>query len=379
MFASFRNAVFSAVRALQAAAVLIAFALCVPAHSEVRIKDVVSIQSERPNQLIGYGLVIGLNGTGDSMRNAPFSDASMRSMLDQLGIGISSGDIRTKNVAAVLVTANLPAYANKGTRIDVNISSIGDATSLRGGTLVFTPLYGGDGEIYASAQGGLIVSSFQAEGDAASVTSNTPTAARIPNAGIVERSAPGSFSDEKLLVLALSNPDYETAVEIADSINEYTGRSFGTKLAREVDNRSVEVKVPNGTTPARFYAAIGKLLVTPDTPARVVVDERTGTVIIGEAVKVSKVAITHGGLTVSVSERPTVSQPNPFSKGVTAEEPRTDIYAGQDPSKLNIVDGTDLRQLVNGLNVMGADAAAIIAILQAMRTAGALQAELIVQ
>jgi len=349
------------------------------AQAEVRIKDIVNIQSARPNQLVGYGLVIGLAGSGDSMRNSPFSESSIRSMLDQLGVGVNEVDIRTNNIAAVLVTADLPAYADKGTRIDVSVSSIGDASSLRGGTLVFTPLYGGDGEIYASAQGSLVVSGFAAEGDAAEISNNTPTSARIPNAGIVERSAPGSFADEDLLILSLSNPDFETAISITDRINEYTREVFGQKLAQEVDNRSVRVAVPKSSTPARFYASIGKLMIAPDTPARVVVDERTGTVIIGADVKVSRVAITHGGLTVSVAEQPQVSQPNPFSRGETVAVPRTDLVVQSGDYPISIVDGTDLQQLVNGLNMMGADATAIIAILQAMRTAGALQAELVVQ
>ena len=349
------------------------------AQAEVRIKDIVNIQGARPNQLVGYGLVIGLAGSGDSMRNSPFSESSIRSMLDQLGVGVNEVDIRTNNIAAVLVTADLPAYADKGTRIDVSVSSIGDASSLRGGTLVFTPLYGGDGEIYASAQGSLVVSGFAAEGDAAEISNNTPTSARIPNAGIVERSAPGSFSDEELLILSLSNPDFETAISITDRINEYTREVFGQKLAQEVDNRSVRVAVPKSSTPARFYASIGKLMIAPDTPARVVVDERTGTVIIGADVKVSRVAITHGGLTVSVAEQPQVSQPNPFSRGETVAVPRTDLVVQSGDYPISIVDGTDLHQLVNGLNMMGADATAIIAILQAMRTAGALQAELVVQ
>ncbi|CAG0910502.1 unnamed protein product [Cyprideis torosa] len=202
------------------------------------------------------------------MRNSPFSDASIRSMLDELGIGLKEGEIRTNNVAAVIVTADLPAYANKGTRIDVNVASIGDAKSLRGGTLVFTPLYGGDGEIYASAQGRLIVSGFSVEGNASEVTSNTPTAARMPNAGIVEKPAPGSLEDEKLLVLTLANPDFDTAVAITDAINARTKTSFGKALAREIDNRSVEVEIPGGTSPARFFSEIGKLLISPDTPAK---------------------------------------------------------------------------------------------------------------
>jgi flagellar P-ring protein FlgI len=349
------------------------------AGAQVRIKDVVSLQGTRENQLIGYGLVVGLNGSGDSLRNAPFAESSMRSMLDQLGIGLNSAEIRTRNVAAVLVTAELPPYANKGMRVDVHVASIGDATSLRGGTLVFSPLYGGDGKIYASAQGRLIVSGFSAEGDASDVDNNTPTASRIPNGGIVERPAPGNLEGERVLVLNLSNPDFDTAIAITDRINEFTSTRYNQRLAREIDHQSVKVSVPAADTPARFFASIGRLTVQPDTPARIIVDERTGTVIIGANVKVSKVAITHGGLTVSVVERPIASQPEPFSEGETVVLPDTEVGVLEQDSTINIVDGPDLQQLVNGLNMMGANPSAIIAILQAIKSAGALQADLVVQ
>ena len=345
----------------------------------VRIKDIVSLQSTRENQLLGYGLVVGLNATGDSLRNSPFTESSIKSMLDQLGIGRSASKFRTKNIAAVLVTAKLPAYANKGTLIDVNISSIGDASSLRGGTLVFTPLLGGDGNIYASAQGGLIVSGFSAEGDAAEVSNNSPTAARIPNGAIVESAAPGNLNDEKHLVLQLTNPDFDTSVAIVDKINNFAVVKYGQKVAREVDNRSISIEVPNSVTPTRFYASIGKLTIVPDIPARIVVDERTGTVIIGADVRVSKVAITHGGLTVSVNEFPTASQPLPFSDGVTVVEPNTIIDIVEDGSSIGIVRGPSLQELVNGLNKMGAKPGGIIAILQGIKSVGALQADLVVQ
>ena len=349
------------------------------ANSEVRIKDVVELQGVRDNQLLGYGLVVGLNATGDSLRNSPFTEASIKSMLDQLGIGRSSDEFRTRNVAAVLVTAKLPSFANKGTKIDVNVSSIGDATSLRGGTLVFTPLYAGDGKIYASAQGGLVVSGFSAEGDAAEVDTSTPTSARIPSGAIVETPAPGNLNDEELLVLQLSNPDFDTAIAIVDRINEYTLKKYSKKLAEEVDHQSIVIKVPKQVSTTRFYASFGKLTIEPDTPARIVVDERTGTVIIGSKVKVSQVAITHGGLTVSVTELPQVSQPLPFSEGVTTVVPTTEIRVSEGEGSLGIVEGPDLQQLVNGLNMMGAKPTSIIAILQGIKSAGALQAELVVQ
>ena len=348
-------------------------------YADVRIKDIVDIQGTRENQLLGYGLVVGLNATGDSLRNSPFTEASIKSMLDELGIGRTSEQFRTKNVAAVLVTAKLPSFANKGTRIDVNISSLGDATSLRGGTLIFTALYGGDGEIYASAQGALIVSGFSAEGDAAELDSNTPTSARIPNGGLIEAAAPGNINDEEFLVLQLANPDFNTAVAIADRINGYTLHHYNSKLAREVDHRSVVVEIPPDVSTTRFFASFAKLTIIPDTPARIIVDERTGTVIIGSEVRISRVAITHGGLTVSVNEFPTVSQPLPFSDGVTAVEPDTQLIVSEEEGALGIVNGPDLNQLVQGLNMMGAKPSSVIAILQGIKSAGALQAELVVQ
>ncbi len=347
--------------------------------ADVRIKDIVSLQGVRDNHLVGYGLVIGLNGTGDSLRNSPFTEASIKSMLDKLGIGRSSDNFRTKNVAATLVTAKLPAFANKGTVIDVNVSSIGDATSLRGGTLVITTLLGGDGKIHATAQGGLIVSGFSAEGDGETVNSSNPTAARIPNGAIVELSSPGNLNDENRLVLQLKNPDFDTAISIADRINNFTSNRFNRKLAQAGDHQSVIVKIPKRVSPTRFYATIGRLMIKPDTPARILVDERTGTVIIGSKVKVSTVAITHGGLTVSVSEFPETSQPAPFSDGVTVVEPNTTIEVNEDGKALGIVRGPTLQQLVSGLNKMGAKPSGIIAILQGIKSVGALQADLLVQ
>jgi len=348
-------------------------------QADVRIKDIVSLQGMRENQLIGYGLVVGLNGTGDSLRNSPFTESSMKSMLDKLGIGQRDISMRTRNVAAVLVTASLPAFANPGLKIDVTASSIGDSSSLRGGTLVFTPLYGGDGEIYAAAQGSLVVGGFSAEGEAAQITSNVPTTARIPDGATVEVSAPGNLNREKKLVLQLVNPDFNTSIAITDVINKYTSKNYGKKLARERDNLSVEIVRPENISNARFFAAIGNLMIVPDTPARIVIDERTGTVIIGANVKVSRVAITHGGLTISVTELPKTSQPLPFTDGQTNVDPDTVINVIENGSSIGIVDGPDLIQLVKGLNMMGAKPTGIIAILQGIKSAGAIQAELVVQ
>jgi flagellar P-ring protein precursor FlgI len=349
------------------------------AFAAVRIKDIVSIQGVRENQLVGYGLVVGLNASGDSLRNAPFTESSMRAMLDRMGVGAGQERMRTKNVAAVLVTAKLPAFVNPGSSIDVAVSSIGDAESLQGGTLVATPLYGANGEIYAVAQGSLVVSGFSASGQAAEITTSTPTSARIPNGGLVEREAPGNLEADDELVLELTNPDFNTVIEVTDHINKFTVARYGRKLAVERDQRSILVRRPNGVTNARFFAAIGSLEVTPDIPARIVVDERTGTVVIGSDVKISRVAITHGNLTISVAEDPQVVQPLPFSRGVTAREPNTFVDAVETGGALGIVDGTSLSQLVNGLNSMGAKPSGIIAILQAIKSAGAINATLIVQ
>lgn len=355
-----------------------------PADAMTRIKDVTSVQGVRDNQLIGYGLVMGLQGTGDTIRNSPFTEQALQSMLDRMGINIKGLPLRARNVAAVLVTANLPAFAGVGSRIDVTVSSVGDASSLQGGTLLLTPLSGSDGQIYAVAQGQLNVSGFTVQGQAASVTQGVPTSGRIPNGALVERQIPGQLRDVPELVIELDNPDFKTAARITDAINAYTRARFGKPLARERDLRTIAVQRPPQISIARFLGDIGDLRVEPDTPARVVVDQRTGTVIIGANVQISTVAVTQGNLTVSVTETPVVSQPNaPFWGGVAAGEtvvvPRTEITAEETGGYLSIVRGSDLQTLVRGMNRMGMRPSDIISVLQAIKTAGALQAELVVQ
>ena len=350
-----------------------------PAHAEVRIKDIVSIQGVRDNQLIGYGLVIGLQGTGDSLRNAPFTAQSLRSMLERLGINYGADAPRTRNIAAVMVTANLPAFIGQGSRIDVTISSLGDAASLTGGTLIQTPLHGADGKIYAVAQGPLAVSGFAKEGDAETVSQGVPTVGRIPNGAIVERRIKGAFRQQASIVLETRNPDFNTIVDIADAINSYTRRRFRQSLAEAQDARTIVVKRPAKADLTRFIAEISQLKIEPDTPARVVVDERTGTIVIGHKVKIATVAVAHGNLLVRVTEQPEVSQPAPFSKGETTVVPRTLVETAQKDGRLAILKGSDLHTLVQGLNAIGLKPTGIIAILQAIKTAGALQAELIVQ
>jgi len=244
----------------------------------VRVKDVTSLKGMRDNQLVGYGLVIGLPGSGDTMRNSPFTEQSLRSMLDRMGVNVDV-TLRARNVAAVIVTADLQPFAGRGTRIDVTVSSLGDARSMMGGTLVVTPLMGGDGQIYAVAQGAISVSGFEAEGDAALVAQGVPTAGRVPNGALIERELPDQFRDMRSLLLELRNPDFRTAVAIADAINDYSLARWGERTAVERDFRSVFLRQPEQVSPMRFLAEVGELTITPDTPARVVIDERTGTVV----------------------------------------------------------------------------------------------------
>jgi len=344
-----------------------------------RIKDIAVLQSARENQLVGYGLVIGLQGSGDGLRNSPFTEQSIRAMLENLGVAMEGGRARAKNVAAVIVTANLPAFVQSGSRIDVNVSSLGDATSLAGGTLVMTPLRAADGQIYAVAQGSVFVTGFSAKGQAETLTQGVPTAGRVPNGAIVEREVPATLADSAVMTLQLRNADFSTAIMVTDVVNEYARQRFGALVAREKDARTVTLNKPNGISAARFFAEIENLIVETDTPARVVVDERTGTIVIGQDVRISKVAISHGTLTVRITEAPKVVQPDPFSKGVTAVEPYTAIDAGSPDAKVAVLDGPDLETLVTGLNRLGVKPDGIIAILQGIKSAGALQADLVLQ
>jgi flagellar P-ring protein precursor FlgI len=344
-----------------------------------RIKDIASLQSGRENQLIGYGLVVGLQGSGDSLRSSPFTEQSMRAMLQNLGISTQGGQSAAKNVAAVMVTANLPSFASPGSRIDVSVSSLGDATSLRGGTLVMTSLTGADGQIYAVAQGSVIVSGFNAQGAAASVTEGVTTAGRVPGGAIIERELPSKFKDSVNLVFQLRNPDFSTSVRIADAINAYARRTFGDAIAEARDSQEVVVQKPRTADLTRLMADLENLIVTTDSPAKVVINERTGTIVIGADVRVSRVAVSYGTLTVQVTESPQVVQPETFSYGETAVQPQTDIQAQKTGGKIAVIDGPDLKTLVAGLNNIGVKPDGIISILQAIKSAGALQAELVLQ
>ena len=349
-----------------------------PRGVAARIKDIAAITAARDNEIVGYGLVVGLSGTGDSTRSAPFTGQSLDAMLTRLGIASGDARARVRNVAAVIVTATLPPFVEPGSRIDVTISSIGDASSLRGGTLVLTPLGAGDDEVYAVAQGSLLTSGFAAAGAAEAVQSGVPTVGRIPGGAIVER-APPPHLDAAGYLLQLRRPDFSTAIAVTDAINRFGRRHYRMAPALERDSRTIRLTRPPNLTPARFIAHLENLRVVTDTPARAVVDQRSGTVVIGADVRVSRVAVSHGTLTLRVTEEPLVVQPQPFSGGVTAVEPRTAVAVGEPGGTLSELHGTDLRSLVEGLNALGVAPSDTIAILQAVDRAGALHGELVVQ
>lgn len=347
-----------------------------PARAAARIKDLADVEGVRENMLIGYGLVVGLDRTGDRILNTPFTRESLVSMLERMGVNIRSEQLLTQNIAAVMVTANLPPFARQGTRIDVAVSALGDAQSLRGGVLLVTPLYGADGEVFAVAQGPLAVSGFAARGQAASLTRGVPTNGRIANGAIVEREIDFGFSEKTSLRLGLRNPDFTTAQRISAAINA----RLGADAARVDDPGTVTVARPAGFSGdmVTLLSEIEGIPVDADTRARVVIDEVSGVVVIGDDVRVSTVAIAQGNLTISVGETPLVSQPAPFSRnGETVVVPRTSVGADDPPDDLQIVErNVRLRDLVDGLNALGVSPRDLIAILQAIKAAGALQADI---
>lgn len=344
----------------------------------VRIKDIVDIEGVRDNMLVGYGLVVGLNGSGDSLNNSPFTRSSLSSMLDRLGVNVTGQNLNTGNVAAVMVTATLPPFSNTGTRIDVTISALGDADSLQGGTLIVTPLMGADGNTYAVAQGPVAIGGFAAGGDAAAVTKNNPTTGRIPEGAIIEREMEFDLAALDELRLSLRNPDFTTSRRVAVAINGYMNRevaraenSTSIKLVKPVDYRGSIVDL---------ITDIEQLPVRPDTVARVVIDENSGVIVMGADVRISTVAIAQGNLTISVTEKPQVSQPNPFSEqGETIVVPRTELSVDQskDAKLTEMETGVTLQDLVTGLNKLGVSPRDIITIMQAVKAAGALQAEIV--
>jgi flagellar P-ring protein precursor FlgI len=342
-----------------------------------RIKDVADFEGVRENQLVGYGLVVGLNGTGDSLRNSPFTRQSLASMLERLGVNAQNGNLNTRNVAAVMVTANLPPFSSQGSRIDVTVSALGDARSLAGGQLLVTPLMGADQQVYAVAQGPLAIGGFSAGGaSGSSVTRGVPTAGRIASGALVEREIQFDIAAQQELRLALRNPDFTTAQRIAATINQ----AVGVEAARAANPGSIVLQRPAGFN-GDMVALVGRienLEVEVDTPARIVIDESSGIVVMGENVRVSTVAIAQGNLTISVSEDPFVSQPAPFSRGTTEVVPSTSIQVEEeeDGGLVVVPGGVPLRQLVNGLNALGVSPRDMISILQALKAAGAIQAEI---
>jgi flagellar P-ring protein precursor FlgI len=365
-----------AARLLVAAAVALILVPALPASAGQRIKDIVDVENVRSNSLVGYGLVVGLPGTGDRIRNAPFTEESLQAMLERMGVNVRGAQLRTQNVAAVSVTATLPPFARAGSTIDVQVSALGDATSLQGGTLLASSLRALDGQIYAVAQGPVAVSGFKAQGAAASVSRGVSTSARIAGGAIVEREVPFAFRSASTVKLALKNPDFTTASRIASTIN---ARLPGT--ATVLDPATVELGGTRGGQLLEVVAAVEQLSVDVDQPARVVINEASGTVVMGTDVRISPVAIAQGGLTISVTETPVASQPEPFSDGRTVVLPRTDVAVddGQGASLALVGGGTTLASLVSGLNALGVSPRDLITILQAVKSAGALQAEIEVQ
>ncbi|WP_425256262.1 flagellar basal body P-ring protein FlgI [Microbaculum marinisediminis] len=363
-----------------ATAVAVAAALCAPppALASSRIKDLVDIEGVRENQLIGYGLVVGLNGTGDTLNNSPFTLQSLQAMLERLGMNTRDAQLRTKNVAAVMVTANLPAFSTHGSRIDVTVSTLGDSTNLQGGTLLVTPLLGADGEVYAVAQGPVAVAGFNVEGEAAQVTRGVPTSGRIANGALIEREIDFELSQLASLRLALRNPDLTTATRIAQSINDY----IGPGTAEATDPATVQIRMSGkySSDIVSLLTDIEQLRVDPDQPARVVIDENSGIIVMGKDVRVSTVAVAQGNLTVTITETPEVSQPGAFAPfgAETVEVPRTQITVDdQSGNRMAIVDGgVSLQQLVDGLNALGVGPRDLISILQAIKTSGSLQADI---
>jgi flagellar P-ring protein precursor FlgI len=346
-----------------------------PAGATSRIKDLANIEGVRQNQLIGYGLVVGLNGTGDTLNNIPFTKQSLQAMLERMGVNIRGANIRTGNVAAVMVTGNLPAFSTQGTRMDVTVSALGDSKNLQGGTLLVTPLLGADGNVYAVAQGSLAIGGFAAEGDAAKIVRGVPTVGRIANGAIIEREIDFALNRLPNVRLALRNADFTTAKRIAAAVNDF----LGNKTAEPVDPSTVLLNVPQefkGNVVA-LLTEIEQLQVEPDIGAKIIIDERSGIIVMGRDVRVATVAIAQGNLTVTISESRQVSQPNPFSRGRTTTVPRSRVGVEEDGKKLAVVkDGVSLQQLVDGLNALGIGPRDMIAILQAVKAAGAIQADI---
>jgi flagellar P-ring protein precursor FlgI len=362
---------------ITATALVVTLIVAQPASAASRIKDIVDVEGIRDNLLVGYGLVVGLNGTGDTLRNAPFTQQSLTAMLERLGVNTRGSELKTDNVAAVMVTASLPPFSAQGTRIDISVSALGDATNLQGGVLLVTPLMGADGQVYAVAQGSVATGGFAAKGEGASVVRGVPTNGRIANGAIVEREIDFKLADLQTLRLSLRNPDLTTAVRVSDAINTFLGKKAAT--ADNPTTVQLDVPVSYHGNVVSLLTDIEQLRVEPDLPARVVIDEGSGIIVMGQDVRVSKVAIAQGNLTISVTETPQVSQPAPFAaNGQTVVVPRTAVNVDEEKGRqLALVDGSiSLKELVDGLNALGVNPRDMISILQAIKAAGALQAEI---
>ena len=346
------------------------------AAASSRIKDIADFEGVRENQLVGYGLVVGLNGTGDNIKSINFAKESLISMLDQLGINARDGQLKSKNIAAVMVTASLPPFARQGSRIDVMVSAMGDAKSLQGGTLIATPLSGANGEVYAVAQGQIATGSVSAQGNNASVTRGVPTSGRIANGAIIENEIDFALDSLKNIRIALRNPDFTTARRISDAINAMLGQPASKALGPA----TVDLQIPQEYEDkvVDLMTKVEQLQVQPDQLAKVVIDESSGIIVIGKDVKINRLAIAQGNLTIKISEIPMVSQPLPFSNGTTVTQNVTAIDVNEEVnSKLSVLDtGVNLQELVDGLNALGVTPRDLISILQAVKASGALQADI---
>jgi len=345
-----------------------------PAAAQSRIKDIAAVEGVRSNQLVGYGLVVGLNGTGDSLRNCPFTRQSLEGMTERLGVNIRGSNANSKNMAAIMVTGELPPFATPGARIDVNVSSMCDAKSLLGGTLLVTSLQGADGQVYAVAQGSVQTGSVSASGSSgSSVTRGVPTAGRIASGATVERETGFELANMTEVRLTLRNPDFTTAQRVAAAVN-----AVYPNTAMAENGTVIALRAPGSMGMAGFISAVENLPVQVDSPAKVIVDEVNGVIVMGDAVRVSTVAIAQGNLTVSVQETPAVSQPAPFSQGQTTVTPQSAVSVAEDTgTQMRVIGGgTSLSTLVNGLNALGVSPRDMISILQAIKAAGALQADI---
>ncbi|MBA4356377.1 MAG: flagellar biosynthesis protein FlgA [Desulfovibrio sp.] len=343
-----------------------------PAHA-ARLKDIASFSGVRNNELVGYGLVVGLSGTGDGTTNE-FTIRSMTNMLEKMGVSVNPANLKPKNTAAVMVTAKMPASARPGSPLDVTVSSMGDAKSLLGGVLLITPLRGLDGRVYAVAQGSMTLGGYSAEGQAATAQKNITTVGRIPNGATVEREVPFQFNRQDSLTINMANQDFGTTMQVVNRINT----AVGGNMAKALDGATIQLAIP-----AKFQgnlvplmASLENLDISPDSRARVVVDEKTGTVVLGGYVRLTKVAVAHGNLQIVVAETPNVSQPGAFSGGQTVVTPQSDIKVKEQNNRLLLMEGATLQELVDGLNSVGATPRDLISILRTLKSAGALHADL---